>query len=108
LSAYAHDYYPTYTPGAAILFSKRAVQKLYFGSMFVKPFSVDDVYFGILALEVGITPLNNFDFHPDYIEGKIVVNDELLINAIAIHGLQCPEQMTSLWRNRNAEELVDC
>lgn len=106
---YPYNYFPPYVAGAAIVLSREAVSKFYYTSLFVKYFAIDDVYLGIISHKLGIPPVQNPQFYAWYPERlSKVLTEDLLSEAIAIHGSRCPDQMTDLWLNKEPANLVEC
>lgn len=56
LSEYPYDQFPPYVSGGTILLSIDVVQKFYVTSQYTKHFAFDDIFYGILAKKLGITP----------------------------------------------------
>lgn len=81
---------------------------MYYASLFVKHFSIDDVYFGILAKKLEIVPVQNGHFYAWYPKNEIQIDDEQFSETIAMHGCKCTSQMTDLWINRNPQKLLQC
>lgn len=105
---YPYNYYPCYIPGAAMIFSKEAVHKMYYASLFVKFFKIDDVYLGIVANKMGIIPVQNLHFFAWYPEHFYQLKSQDFVESIAIHGCQCTSHMVDLWTYRNLSRVVNC
>jgi len=98
---YPYKIYPPYHPGAGIIFDRRAVKDIYFGSLFVKRLRMDDVFLGIIAAKLKMLILDCPDVNSDgrYISPERV--DELII----LHGLE-QEQLETVWINRDFSNLT--
>ncbi|CAL8112717.1 unnamed protein product [Orchesella dallaii] len=109
IEEYPFSYFPPYIAGGATLFDSDTVANLYYASFFTKHFWIDDVYIGIIAYKLGI-PLT----HSNYIDSSYRRRPSLgrmrdnFDKMLALHGLQCPEQLIELWSTLDIESLTDC
>lgn len=58
LQEYPYTYYPDYVTAGAILLSQDVAKKFYITSLYTKYYPFDDVYYGFIALKLGITPIS--------------------------------------------------
>jgi len=93
--------------GAATLIDAATVAKLYYASLFTKHFWIDDVYIGIIAKKLGITLTHSDLINSSYRDPRSRLKHDIT-DMIAVHGLQCPEQLVQLWQTMKVESLSDC
>ncbi|XP_035432215.2 beta-1,3-galactosyltransferase brn-like [Spodoptera frugiperda] len=99
LEEYRWDRWPDYVTAAAYVVSNKAMRVMYIGSMFVKHFRFDDIYLGIVAKKVGITPEHCPLF---YFHKKPFSRDDYE-DLIASHGYQDHEELIRVWHEMNSK-----
>uniref|UniRef100_A0A0K0FL77 Hexosyltransferase n=1 Tax=Strongyloides venezuelensis TaxID=75913 RepID=A0A0K0FL77_STRVS len=92
LSDYPYSRWPPYISAGAVLITNTTLSEFYYASKYVKIFKFDDIYTGIIAYLLGITPIHNERFV--FWRGDID-NDDFTIN-IAHHGFD-PIMLRNRW-----------
>lgn len=97
LDEYRWNRWPPYVTAGAYVLSNKTMKVLYIASLFVKHFRFDDIYLGIVAKKVGITPTHcpNFHFY------KKKYSREDYRNVIASHGYGDHEELIRVWNEQN-------
>ncbi|CAH1645759.1 unnamed protein product [Spodoptera littoralis] len=102
LEEYRWDRWPDYVTAGAYVLSNKALRVMYIGSLFVKHFRFDDIYLGIVAKKVGITPEHcphfyfyKKDFSPDAYE-----------DVIASHGYHDHDELIRVWHEMNSKYFM--
>ncbi|CEF63219.1 Beta-1,3-galactosyltransferase brn [Strongyloides ratti] len=92
LSEYPFSRWPPYISAGAVLLTNTTLSEFYYASKYVKTFKFDDIYTGIIAYLLGITPIHNekFAFWKSNAE-----NDDFKIT-IAHHGFD-PIMLRNRW-----------
>uniref|UniRef100_A0A0K0EIC5 Hexosyltransferase n=1 Tax=Strongyloides stercoralis TaxID=6248 RepID=A0A0K0EIC5_STRER len=92
LSEYPYSRWPPYISAGAVLLSNTTLQEFYYASKYVKFFKFDDIYTGIIAYLLGVTPIHNekFAFWNNDAE-----NDDFKVT-IAHHGFD-PIMLRNRW-----------
>uniref|UniRef100_A0A0N4Z0N2 Hexosyltransferase n=1 Tax=Parastrongyloides trichosuri TaxID=131310 RepID=A0A0N4Z0N2_PARTI len=92
LFEYPYTRWPPYISAGAVLLSNTSLYEFYYASKYVKFFKFDDIYAGIIAYILGITPIHNekFAFWKNGAE-----NDDFSIT-IAHHGFD-PIMLRNKW-----------
>ena len=75
LNDYPFSQYPPFVTAGAILLSIDVAEKLYVGSKFTKYYPFDDVFFGIVAKKMGLTPTDMGDLIPSYFSVPKITDD---------------------------------
>lgn len=99
---YPYNTYPPYITGGAYLMSFKTIRHFYLTSFFVRSFRFDDVYVGMMAYELGLSPIHNELFMCDinaYIAAKPVYPNTT--NCIGVHEIE-PDELINLWKKRKA------
>ncbi|KAJ8727861.1 hypothetical protein PYW08_016246 [Mythimna loreyi] len=94
---YPWDKWPAYVTAGAYVVSNKAMKDMYVASLFVKHFRFDDIYLGIVAKKVGITPRHC----PDFYFYKKWFSYEGYLNVIASHGYEDHEELLRVWNEMN-------
>ncbi|XP_022830507.1 beta-1,3-galactosyltransferase brn-like [Spodoptera litura] len=99
LEEYRWDRWPDYVTAAAYVLSNKAMRVMYIGSLFVKHFRFDDIYLGIVAKKVGITPEHcpHFYFH------KKKFSLDAYEDVIASHGYHDHDELIRVWHEMNCK-----
>lgn len=98
---YAYNRYPPFITGGACLMSFKTVKHFYLASYFASSFRFDDVYVGMLAYKLGVSPVHNEFFMcdiDDYLAAKPLQTNST--NCIGVHDIK-PDELTNLWIQRN-------
>lgn len=97
LEEYPWNKWPPYVTAGAYVISRKTMNFLYIGSLFVKHFRFDDIYLGIVAKKVGIelTHCDRFHFY------KKRYDKEGYRDVIASHGFDNHDQLVSAWNEQN-------
>lgn len=98
LEEYPYDRWPPYVTAGAYLLSKTSLKLLYLGSLYTKHFRFDDIYLGLVAKKVGVTPkhCSNFFFYKKPYRGS---NYE---HVIASHGYGREYELLSVWNEQKS------
>lgn len=99
LDEYQWDKWPAYVTAGAYVLSNNAMKVMYVGSLFVKHFRFDDIYLGIVAKKVGITPRHCSDFY--FYKKKF--SYEGYLNVIASHGYGNQNELLTIWNAMNSK-----
>ncbi|OWF34822.1 N-acetyllactosaminide beta-1,3-N-acetylglucosaminyltransferase 2-like [Mizuhopecten yessoensis] len=107
---YAFSTYPDYIFGGCIIMSMRTVVEMYMIIPYTKPIVMEDVYVGILASRLGITPS-----HTDLIDVYVTYsNTEKFKTLIASHYYKTSHMLRQAWEchlsivNNDVEKAVFC
>lgn len=95
---YPFSRYPPYVTAGAFIVNLRTVKRLYFASLYVKHFRFDDVYVGILAKKMAITPLHLNDIH----YWKEEYDKRGYRYVIASHGYHDPQELLKVWHEQRS------
>lgn len=91
---YQHELYPAFVTAGFILFSSRSLSRFYRASKTQTLFKFDDVYLGIIAKYLKITPIDMLeviDTGPDCeVENKDTI--------ISVHAC-APKDLVEIWKN---------
>ncbi|VDM41071.1 unnamed protein product [Toxocara canis] len=82
LSAYPYDRFPPYISAGAVLISRATIRDFYYGIQHVRIFEYDDIYAGIIAYHLGISPIHN----PQMQFWKLANTEQYLNDLICAHG----------------------
>ncbi|GFS47670.1 beta-1,3-galactosyltransferase brn [Nephila pilipes] len=96
LTDYPFSKYPPYVTAGAYVLSFKALEDLYYTSMYTKNFKFDDVYLGIVAKKCGISPLHNKHFY----FWRKRYNKYSYREVIASHGFDDPDELTKIWEEQ--------
>ena len=93
LRDYPFDRFPPYVTAGAYVLSNRAFRELAVASLYTQFFIFDDIYLGILAKKISLSPLHNnkFLFWPQEYDA------DQFKDAIASHGFSDPEYLIRVW-----------
>ena len=97
LEEYPYSRYPPYVTGGARLFSNKALKLFYYATHFVKLFKFDDVYLGIVAKKLNITPFHSDEF---WFCRKLPYNENDFRYTIASHGFNDATEMKMVWNHQ--------
>lgn len=107
---YPYNFYPPYAAGGAYILSRSALHDLHYASYFTKwLLRIDDVYVGILARKVGITPIGVKEIHIDNVKLDYK-GPESYRDVIASHGFGDPVELKRIFQeieNFNEKETKD-
>ncbi|XP_026725390.1 beta-1,3-galactosyltransferase brn-like [Trichoplusia ni] len=97
LDEYRWNKWPAYVTAGAYVLSNKSMKVMYIASLFVKHFRFDDIYLGIVAKKVGVTPTHcpNFYFYKKAYS-KLNYKD-----VIASHGYGNHEELIRVWNEQN-------
>lgn len=98
LEEYPWNRWPPYVTAGAYVVCNRAMRLLYAGSLFVKHFRFDDVYVGIVAKKLGISPAHCPRFH----FYKKSYSRAGYRRVIASHGYGDPRDLLAAWTDQNS------
>ncbi|CAG0897075.1 unnamed protein product [Darwinula stevensoni] len=96
---YPFSMWPPYVTGGATILSGDTMIDFYYMSHYVKHFRFDDIYLALLAKKLGITPLDNPEFHI-YPDKPYASNDYEYV--IAAHGYSNPQLLTKAWNEQKS------
>ncbi|CAH0701464.1 unnamed protein product [Spodoptera exigua] len=99
LEEYRWDRWPDYVTAGAYVVSNKAMRVMYIGSLFVKHFRFDDIYLGIVAKKVGITP----EHCPHFYFYKKEFSRDAYENVIASHGYHDHDELIRVWYEMNSK-----
>lgn len=97
LGEYPYSMYPPYLTAGAYIMSNKTALDMYYGSLYTKHFRFDDIFLGIIAKKIGLTPVNNENF---YFYKKSYSKDGYK-KVIASHGFHDPEELLLVWQKHN-------
>lgn len=102
LDEYRWNKWPPYVTAGAYVLSNKSMKVMYIASLFVKHFRFDDIYLGIVAKKVGITPVHcpNFHFY------KKKYSREDYRSVIASHGYGDHDELVRVWYEQNKNTLT--
>jgi hypothetical protein len=93
LQDYPYNKFPPYASAGFYLMSQQSSRLFYVASKLVKRFKFDDIYMGILAYKLGVTPMhmNNVYYHaPSYYPSSYAYD------IVAAHGFVASE-IARMW-----------
>ncbi|KAH9628455.1 hypothetical protein HF086_005908 [Spodoptera exigua] len=102
LEEYRWDRWPDYVTAGAYVVSNKAMRVMYIGSLFVKHFRFDDIYLGIVAKKVGITP----EHCPHFYFYKKEFSRDAYENVIASHGYHDHDELIRVWYEMNSKDFM--
>ncbi|XP_052740347.1 beta-1,3-galactosyltransferase brn isoform X1 [Bicyclus anynana] len=97
LQEYPWNKWPPYVTAGAFVLSNRCMKMFYVGSLFVKSFRFDDIYLGIVAKKLGVTPTHCPKFH--FYKKHYSLSGYK--DVIASHGFGDPEELYRVWNELN-------
>ena len=98
LSEYPYSRFPPYVTAGAYLLSNQAFKELHLASRFVKHFRFDDIYVGILARKIALSPIHSTAFHFH----KKAYTPAAYSSVIASHGFDEQEELLRVWNEQRA------
>lgn len=99
LQEYPFHLWPPYITAGAYILSRRALEELYYGSLYTKHFRFDDIYLGLIAKKINLEPFHSsyFYFYKEKYPSK---NYKFLI---ASHGYENSNELLKVWSESRAE-----
>jgi hypothetical protein len=93
LRDYPYDKFPPYVSAGFYLLSEQSSKLFYIASKLVKRFKFDDIYMGILAYKLGVTPMHmeNVYYHAPSYYPSMYANE-----IVAAHGFSADE-LARMW-----------
>ncbi|XP_050540170.1 beta-1,3-galactosyltransferase brn-like isoform X2 [Daktulosphaira vitifoliae] len=93
LSEYPYHMWPTYVTAGAYIMSRSTLIEFHYASFFTKRFRFDDIYLGILAKKLNITPLHCKHIY-FYKKHYSITNYKYVI---ASHGYDNSDELLNVW-----------
>lgn len=90
---YPYNKYPPFISAGAMLMSMDLVQRLHIAIPYTRLFKFDDVYLGIVAHKLKVTPQNNKHFHVH----KVGYDATEFRDVLASHGYNNASEMRKAW-----------
>jgi hypothetical protein len=93
LEDYPYSKFPPYVSAGCYLLSQQSSKLFYIASKIVKRFKFDDIYMGILAYKLDVTPMHmdNVYYHAPSYYPSMYANE-----IVAAHGFS-PEELARMW-----------
>lgn len=85
--------WPPYVTAGAYMLSHAALTQFYYGSFYTKLFRFDDIYLGLLAKKLNITPLHCE--HIYFYKKHYSISDYKYV--IASHGYDNSDELLNIW-----------
>ncbi|KAL1124079.1 hypothetical protein AAG570_001849 [Ranatra chinensis] len=93
---YPFDQYPDFIAAGAYVLTRRALLKLYYGSLFTRPFLFDDVYLGIIAEKLKMKLTHSKEFH--FFKKEYDVFGYRYV--VTSHGYGDPQELLRVWNEQ--------
>lgn len=98
LQEYPYSRYPPYVTAGAYLLSNQAFKELSMASNYVKHFRFDDIYMGILAKKIALTPTHSPLFH----FYAMSYDAASYSHVVAAHGFDDHQELTRVWNEQKS------
>ncbi|KAL5285339.1 B3GALT1.2 family protein [Megaselia abdita] len=93
---YPYYNYPDFVAGGTLILNRSALRRIYFTSLYVQSFRLDDVYIGMAAAKANITPIHSEEF---YMRKKEFEGYDSYKDVISSHGFKDSDDMVNTWRS---------
>lgn len=91
---YPYFNYPDFVAAGTLVFNRKALRRVYFTSLYVQKFRLDDVFIGMAAAKANIKPVHNDDF---YMKKKEFTGYDSYKDVISSHGYKDVDELVNVW-----------